>query len=179
MHLFSAKNLTKSHGGITLFSNITFGIDTGEKVAFIGANGTGKSTLFRILADREEADSGEVLRRSSLKTAYLPQIPVFDPDTTVMDHILNGSSPLLKTLKEYELCLRNLTNGSSAEQELVRLTAEMDRLGAWNLEQSITTVLQQLGIEELDAKMGISIGRDGEKGRTRACAHRRTRSAHA
>jgi ATP-binding cassette subfamily F protein uup len=158
MNLISVKNLSKSHGGSELFSDITFGIESGEKTALIGANGTGKSTLLRILADREPADTGTVVKRNDLRWAYLPQVPEFDPTVTIMDHVLSGTAPVVRTVREYELCVHRLSHGRNAEAELERLTHEMDRLGGWDLEHRIRAVLGRLGLEDPELTMGTLSG---------------------
>lgn len=158
MNLVSVKNLSKSHGGSELFSDITFGIESGERTALIGANGTGKSTLLRILANRELADAGSVVKRNDLRWAYLPQVPEFEPDATIMDHVLAGTAPVVRTVREYELCVHRLSRGRNVQAELERLTHEMDRLGGWDLEHRIRAVLARLGLEDPEFTMGTLSG---------------------
>jgi len=82
-NLLSVENLTKSYGDRMLFADISFGIDEGDKVGVVARNGTGKTTLLRIIAGDESADSGSVVRRNGLRIGYLPQEPVFAPGATV------------------------------------------------------------------------------------------------
>ncbi len=92
-NLLSVENLTKSYGDRMLFADITFGVDEGDKIGIVARNGTGKTTLLRIIAGDESADSGSVVRRNGLRVGYLPQEPVFRPDDTVrsaaMQHAQN------------------------------------------------------------------------------------------
>ena len=77
MNLISVENLSKAYGEKIIFDNLTFGIDDTDKIGVIGVNGTGKSTLLKIIAGEEEADSGNVITMNGLRVGYLPQSPVF------------------------------------------------------------------------------------------------------
>ncbi len=88
MNLLVAESLSKSYGVKTLFEDISFGINEGDKVGLIGINGTGKSTLLKIIAGVEEADEGTVTKRSGLKIAYLPQNPEYDDSVSLLDNVI-------------------------------------------------------------------------------------------
>ena len=83
MNYLSIENLSKSYGDRLLFADIAFGVDEGEKIGIVARNGTGKSTLLRILAGEESPDAGRVVYRRDLRVGYLPQEPVFAPGITV------------------------------------------------------------------------------------------------
>ena len=83
MNYLSIENLSKSYGDRLLFADIAFGVDEGEKIGIVARNGTGKSTLLRILAGEESPDDGKVVYRRDLRVGYLPQEPVFAPGITV------------------------------------------------------------------------------------------------
>ena len=83
MNYLSIENLSKSYGDRLLFADIAFGVDEGEKIGIVARNGTGKSTLLRILAGEESPDDGRVVYRRDLRVGYLPQEPVFAPGITV------------------------------------------------------------------------------------------------
>ncbi|MDO4302088.1 MAG: ABC-F family ATP-binding cassette domain-containing protein [Clostridia bacterium] len=87
MNLLSVENLCKSFGEKVIFNNLTFGIDDKDKIGIIGVNGTGKSTLLKIIAGEEEADSGNVVKMNGLRVGCLPQIPVFKENEAVMDYM--------------------------------------------------------------------------------------------
>lgn len=87
MNLLSIENLCKFYGEKTIFNNLTFGIDDNDKIGVIGVNGTGKSTLLKIIAGEEEADSGSVVTMNGLKVGYLPQTPIFENGEVVMDYM--------------------------------------------------------------------------------------------
>ena len=87
MNLVSIENLSKAYGEKTIFNNLTFGIDQGDKIGVIGVNGTGKSTLLKIIAGIEDADSGNIVTMKGLKMSYMHQTPCFDEDETVIDYV--------------------------------------------------------------------------------------------
>ncbi len=87
MNLISVENLCKSFGEKVLFDNLTFGVEDTDKIGVIGVNGTGKSTLLKIIAGCEEPDNGSVVKMNGLRVGYLPQIPLFDENEVVMDYM--------------------------------------------------------------------------------------------
>lgn len=91
MNLLTAEHLTKVFTARKLLDDADFSINEGEKIGVIGINGTGKSTLLRIVAGLEEPDSGTVIKGRNLTIRYLPQTPVFDRDATVLDAILKDN----------------------------------------------------------------------------------------
>lgn len=92
MNLLSVENLTKAFGLKTLFKSISFGIEEGEKIGVIGVNGTGKTTLLKILAGVESPDEGKVITGNTVRVAYLPQNPVFNDQATVLEQAFQGIS---------------------------------------------------------------------------------------
>ena len=92
MNLLTMEQISKSYGEKYLFREADFSINEGEKIGVIGVNGTGKSTLLRILAGKEEADSGKLTMGSKLKISYLPQTPVFEEGQTVLEAALFGNA---------------------------------------------------------------------------------------
>ena len=97
------QQLTKSFGAQVLFRDISFSIAEGQKVGLIAQNGTGKSTLLSILTGREGYDSGSIIYRKDLRTGYLEQSPVFDPDDTVLDACFNHQGEEEKILKAKQI----------------------------------------------------------------------------
>lgn len=106
MNLLVAEKLEKGYGNRTVFEGISFGINEGDKIGLIGINGTGKTTLLRIIAGEEAPDAGTVTVRSGLKVAYLPQNPVFDSSMTLLENVVHGK----KSTQEY----RNLKGEAAA-----------------------------------------------------------------
>lgn len=91
MNLLTAEHLTKVFTQRRLLDDADFSINEGEKIGVIGINGTGKSTLLRLIAGEEEPDGGTITRGRNLTIRYLPQTPVFDDGATVLDAILKDN----------------------------------------------------------------------------------------
>ena len=102
MILLSAQNISKTYMERSVLNDVSFFLNTGDKVGIIGINGTGKSTLLRILAGREEPDAGTVIRTNGIRISYLPQIPEFDEHGSVLEQVLAHLPADLKDAKEYE-----------------------------------------------------------------------------
>ena len=92
MNLLVAENLSKSYGPNELFRDVSLGINEGDKCGLIGVNGTGKSTLLKIIAGVEEADTGSITMRNGLKIAYLPQTPEFDESLSLLQNVIKDKS---------------------------------------------------------------------------------------
>src|SRR5690606_19721343 len=105
MNLLSAENLSHSFGDKGLFKDLSIGLNQGDKVALIGTNGTGKSTLLSFLAGKDQPDSGSVSVRKGIRVGYLEQSPTFDPSLTVMDVVFAEINPVAQIVKEYEKVL--------------------------------------------------------------------------
>src|SRR6187402_2370310 len=102
MHYVSVEGLTKSFGIKPLFSNISFHLEEGDKIALVARNGSGKSTLLKILAGRENADSGKVWVHKEVDIALFEQEPQFDENKTILDNIFFYEHPIINVIKEYE-----------------------------------------------------------------------------
>ncbi len=102
MILLTAQNISKTYMERKVLDNVSFFLNEGDKVGIVGINGTGKSTLLRILAGAEESDSGEVIRTNGIRVSYLPQIPEFDDSGSILSQVLAHLPDDLKQSKEYE-----------------------------------------------------------------------------
>ena len=154
MLLLSATDLCKTHGLKTLFDHISINIDSADKIGLLGINGTGKSTLLRILAGLMQADQGEIQTSNQLVLEYLPQHPDFDEDATVLQQIFRGESPFMKVLRSYEQALDALEQNPAdpaLTQQLLDLSARMDEQNAWQLESEAKAILNKLGIHNFSA----------------------------
>ena len=100
--LLSAEEISKSYGTRTLLDRVSLYLDRGEKLAVVGVNGTGKTTLLRLLAGAEEPDSGRVSRDPNVRLEYLPQNPAFQGENTVLEQVFEGLSGEARALAEYE-----------------------------------------------------------------------------
>ena len=97
MNLLNVEKMSKSYTEKVLFDQVTLGINEGDKIGVIGINGTGKSTLLKIIAGLEEPDEGSVIKGKSIKVEYLAQIPEFDENLTILENVVTGK----KAAEEY------------------------------------------------------------------------------
>ena len=102
MILLSARNITKTYMERKVLDHVSFYLNEGDKVGIIGINGTGKSTLLKIIAGAQEADSGELIRTKGVRISYLPQIPEFDDNGTILEQVMLHLPADLKEAKEFE-----------------------------------------------------------------------------
>lgn len=166
MNLISLENIYKSYGERILLNNISLSISEGEKIGLIGINGTGKSTLLRIVAGVENCDNGNIMTSNKLTINFLSQTTDFDENATVLEQVFRGDSPVMRLLREYEITLKALEKNSedtSLQKRLLDLTTKMDGLNAWQIESDAKTILTKLGILDFDAKIGTFSG--GQKKR--------------
>ena len=153
------ENISKSYGDRTLFSNISFNINEGDKIALVAPNGTGKSSLLKILAGVETSDrGGDVKFMKDIKVAFLDQESNFDPNRTIFDEVYVRMGDLSPALKEYEHAVE-----SGDIKRLERAIAEMDRSDGWSVEQKIRQVLSSLKIERWNQPMGELSGGEAKR----------------
>ena len=155
MNLITIENISKAYNEKILFKNINLGVNEGDRIGLIGINGTGKTTLLKIIAGLEEADEGRVIKGSSVKIEYLPQNTLFDPDTTVLSQVFNGNSKNMALIREYE---EAISNPDTPSEKIIKLTNEMDLANTWDLENEAKSILTQLGITDFQAKIGTLSG---------------------
>lgn len=156
MNILTAESVSKSYSEKILFDGVTLGIDEGDKICLIGINGTGKSTLLKILAGLETPDTGTITSQNHLKIEYLPQSPVFDRDVTVLEYLFNTDSPLMNLVREYERVLQatlQRPDDGEASKKLIKLSQQMDAGGAWSTESEAKSILTQLNIYDFDASV--------------------------
>lgn len=160
MNLLTVEGISKSFGDKKIFDDITFGIDEGDRIGLIGINGTGKSTLLKIVAGNESADSGQIVKKNGLRIGYLPQTPDFDPEDTVLGQVFNCDSPVINLIKEYEQAVREveLTGSEESQKVLYALNDKMDAADAWNIESDAKTILTKLNIPDFYKKAGTLSG---------------------
>ena len=147
------EDLTKSYGDRILFESISFGVNEGDKIGVIAKNGTGKSTLLKIISGKETADEGKITFRSDLRVGILDQMPEFSTDATVLDSCLLDNSQTAKIIAQYEYAL---TNGDA--DEINSAISLMDNANAWDYEDKLKQLLTQLKITDLTAKISTLSG---------------------
>ncbi|MFB6466094.1 ABC-F family ATP-binding cassette domain-containing protein [Cytobacillus sp. Hz8] len=166
MKTISIENLTKTYGDKQLFKDISFSISEKERVGLIGVNGTGKSSLLKIVAGVDFPDSGELVSPKDFTIAYSAQQPELQPDLTVLEQVFAGETPILKLLKEYENMMLMLTKhpeDTEVQEKLFSVQRQMDASNAWDASTNAKTILSKLGIEEFDKKIAELSG--GQKKR--------------
>ena len=149
-------NLTKTVGDKTLFQNIEFTINEGDRAGLIGINGTGKSTLLSILAGVQDADSIHLDHPNKYRIAHLEQDPVFEQGVTVLQAVFSGDSPSLALNRQYEETLAKLAKSPESERlqnELFALQQKMDQENAWDVNALAKQALTKLGIDMFDAEV--------------------------
>ncbi|MCM3560807.1 ABC-F family ATP-binding cassette domain-containing protein [Brevibacillus borstelensis] len=156
MHILSVENLSKGYGEKVLFDGISFHIAEGQRIGLIGVNGTGKSSLLKIIAGLDTADSGKVIHANHFRVEYLPQNPSFAENSSVLEQVFYGDSPLMQLLREYEQALGELQADPADEQKQARmlsLQGRMDTANAWEASTLAKTILTQLGIHDFSQQV--------------------------
>ncbi len=144
MHYVSAEGLGKSFGIDPLFDNISFHIESGNKVALIAKNGTGKSTLLKILAGKETADRGKVWISKEITVAFFEQEPRFEEELSVLDNIFHHKHPVIAAIKAFEAA-----SESGDTDVLMTSIDQMDHLSAWDFDAKVKQIFSRLNIDHL------------------------------
>lgn len=145
-NVLNIENLTKSYGDRLLFGDVTFGVDQGDKIGVVARNGTGKTTMLRIIAGVEEPDSGTVTFRNDIRIGYLPQEPVFNGATVYEAALDNDCDPRAAAVLAYRDAIATGDEASTHEAY-----NKMDKLGAWDYEDRLRQLLTRLGFADFDA----------------------------
>lgn len=155
MNLMTLENISKSYSEKILLKDISLGINEGEKIGIIGVNGTGKSTLLKIIAGAEVPDDGTIIKANRVRVEYLPQNPDYNEDFTVLQQVFKGTSNEMKLLLEYEETLTTLANNynDNLNSKLISLQEKIDALNLWDLESEAKAVLTKLGITNFNQKI--------------------------
>ena len=165
MNLITFENICKSYSEKKLIENLSFGINDGEKIGLIGVNGTGKSTLLKIVAGAEEIESGKITKANRVRIEYLPQSPDYDENATVLEQVFKAESKELNLLGRYQDLLKKLEREYSdkTNEELIKVQEQIDTMNLWDLENDAKAVLTKLGIDNFDQKVSELSG--GQKKR--------------
>ena len=161
MNILSINNLAKIGREKPLFTEVSFGIQEGEKAALIGRNGTGKSTLLATIAGVLQSDEGSVVLNREAGVSYLPQTPVFNSEDTIREHIFHSKSPKLEIIREYEEICEELSRkeaDSGLQHRYEQIMHKMDSGDLWNYEAQISSILSTLGITDMSSRMGTLSG---------------------
>ena len=155
MNLLAINNLSKNLGEKVLFEGLSFGLSKGEKVALIASNGTGKTSLLKIIAGIDYPDQGEVVFRNECRVAYLQQDVFFDNDLTINQLISSSHNKISFLVSEYEkaVAYHSKENSIDSEKNLAIITQRMDRENAWDYDRRSRQILTKFNISNFEKKV--------------------------
>ena len=153
MHYVSAEGLGKSYGIQPLFSGISFNIEEGDKIAIVARNGTGKSTLLKILAGKETPDEGKLWISKDVDVVLFEQEPDLIEEKTVAENIFFHDNPIINSIKNYEQAIEG-----NEPEAVSKALIKMDELGAWDFDAKVKQIFGKLNIHHLDQKVNTLSG---------------------
>ena len=159
MNYLNVENISKSFGELVLFKDLSFSIHKDQKIAFVAKNGSGKTSILKILAGKEAPDDGQIVIRKGLRLAFLDQEPDLDPKRSLEETILASDIPVLKIIEAYETAIKNPEDVDAYQKAF----EAMDRHNAWEFETQYQQTLSQLKLDDLSLKVGTLSG--GQKKR--------------
>ena len=159
MNYLNVENISKSYGEVTLFKGITFSIHKGQKIGFIAKNGTGKTSILKIISGEDSSDSGNITYRKNIAVSFLSQDPKFDDSLTIEESIFNSGNPILKVIANYEKAILN----SEDVENYQKAFEDMELFQAWDFETQYKQILFKLKLDKINQKVGELSG--GQKKR--------------
>ena len=144
MNVISLQGVEKSYGTRLLFKDVTMTFTDQSKLGLVGVNGTGKSTFLKMVAGQNEPDKGQIDRNGKASIYYLPQMPSFDEEASILENIFLGSHPLMKLVRDFE---RESKNQGPKYMDLLD---RMDQEGGWDVEQEARIILNKLGFADVN-----------------------------
>jgi ATP-binding cassette subfamily F protein uup len=159
LNYLNVENISKSYGEVTLFENISFSIHKGQKIAFIAKNGTGKTSILKIISGEDSSDSGEITYRKNIVISFLSQDPKLDDSLTIEESIFNSNNPILKVIENYEKAILN----SEDVENYQKAFEEMELFQAWDFETQYKQILSKLKLDKIGQKVSELSG--GQKKR--------------
>lgn len=166
VRIFSGEKISKSYGEKCILNDVSFQILEGDKIGIIGVNGTGKSSLMKMIAGLEDVDSGEFTYPKDYKIAYLAQEPILNEAFSILDQVFQSQAPVIQLVKSYETALSQLEMNPESEhyqQQLFNVQKQMDALNGWEANTYAKTILSKLGIHDTERLIGQLSG--GQKKR--------------
>ena len=148
-----------------LFEGLNFGLNYGDKVALIANNGSGKTSMLKIIAGKDVPGNGKVTVRNGIRIGYLEQEPVFNEKYTINELLYNSNAEVVKIIREYESALEMQTNDYNdiTAERFEKASINMEKANAWNFDNELKQILSKFKIVNLDAKVGMLSG--GQKKR--------------
>jgi len=159
LNYLNVENISKSYGEVTLFKGITFSIHKGQKIAFIAKNGTGKTSILKIISGEDSSDSGNITYRKNIAVSFLSQDPKFDDSLTIEQSVFNSENPILKVIANYEKAILK----SEDEENYQKAFEDMELFQAWEFETQYKQILFKLKLDKINQKVGELSG--GQKKR--------------
>ncbi|MEO0571872.1 MAG: ABC-F family ATP-binding cassette domain-containing protein [Bacteroidota bacterium] len=159
MNYLTVENISKSYGELTLFSDISFGINKDQKIALIAKNGSGKTSILNIMSGRDQPERGQVIKRKNIRVSFLPQEPDLNPELTIEETIFASGNEILQIISKYDQALRNPED----QEEYQRAFEAMERCNAWDFETQYKQILFKLNLSDLKQKVHTLSG--GQKKR--------------
>ncbi|MAN26634.1 MULTISPECIES: ABC-F family ATP-binding cassette domain-containing protein [Mesonia] len=159
MNYASIEQISKAYGERIIFQNISFGINAGQKIGLIAKNGTGKTSLLKILSGQDHPDEGEINYRNNIKISFLSQEPDLDENLTVEETIFASENEILKVIAQYEKALQHPEDTENFQKAFDLMEAKQ----AWDFETTYKQVLSKLKLEKLDQRVKLLSG--GQKKR--------------
>lgn len=159
-------NLHKTYGTKTLLDGVNLSIRTGDRVGLIGANGTGKSSLLKVISGIDNYDDGEILTPNDYRIGYLDQHPELDESKTILETVYDSPAPQVKQLLQYEtarLDLEREPENQTYFNQFTKMSDAMNLNNGWDVEINAKTVLTQLGLNDLTRSVASCSG--GERKR--------------
>jgi len=149
VNYLSVENISKSYGERVLFEDISFGINKGQKIAFVAKNGSGKTSILNILAGNDVSDSGQVISRKGIQISYLAQVDALDENLTIEETIFSSDNPILQVISTYN----NALNHPEKEAAYQKAFDLMEQYNAWDFETQYKQILSKLKFDKLDKKV--------------------------
>lgn len=149
MNYISVEHIAKSYGTLKLFEDLSFGINQGQKIGLIAQNGSGKTSLLRLLAQVDQPDEGEINFRNNLKIGFLSQEPDLDSSLSIEGSILASDNEMLKVISQYEKALQNPDDQEAYQKAFEAMEAKQ----AWDFESQYQQILSKLQLDDLQKKV--------------------------
>ena len=165
MNYLSVENISKSFGERVLFEGLNFGLNYGDKMALIANNGSGKTSMLKIIAGKDVPGTGKVTVRNGIRIGYLQQEPIFNEKYTVNELLYNSNAEVVKIIREYESALEMQTNDYNdiTAERFEKASVNMEKANAWNFDNELKQILSKFKILDLDSKVEMLSG--GQKKR--------------
>ena len=155
MNYLSVENISKSYGERILFQELFFGLSKGDKMALIANNGTGKSSMLKIIAGKDVSESGKITLRNGIRIGYLEQDPIFNEGFTIKEFLDNSNSEIMQIIKGYDKALELQTNdfNDATSQRFQEASLLMDKANAWNFNNELNQILSRFKIDDLNQNL--------------------------